>query len=294
MGLNEQRKADLNRLTAFENLINRIHVPIEKKTDFAGAIKTSYLVGRSGNPIVLLHGGGAGAIAWYSVMDRLVGSFHVIAPDVVGYGESDMPSAAYDRPFFTRWLRDFLDAIGLRKSTLVAHSQGATIALQFTLENPDRVERLVLVSPAGLKRIFPFRLLLRAMWLYGFPSVFACQWMHSLLVSDPNHLDRSSIIYATEVCRRPGGNRVAWQGRGKSITPIALEDLERINQQTLIIWGYEDKIVSHKHGYIAKQRMPHAQLEIIPNAGHIPFFDQKESFCDLLLQFLVHDSAGQM
>ena len=84
----------------------------------------------------------------------------------------------------------------------------------------------------------------------------------------------------------PGGKRAFWQGRGKAVSPIPPEQLTRITNQTLIISGSEEKFFPVAHSEAAKQVMPNAQLKVIPEAAHIPFFEQSEIFDDILLQFL--------
>ncbi len=88
----------MNRRTAFQNLINLIDVKVEQRHVSAGKIKTNYIIGGEGEPVVLLHGAGAGAITWYKTIGPLAKHFKVIAPDMVGYDESDKPPAPYDRP----------------------------------------------------------------------------------------------------------------------------------------------------------------------------------------------------
>ena len=100
-------------------LIDKIEVPVEQKEVTAGAVKTAYLSAGAGLPVVCLHGAGAGAVTWYPSIAALAGHFHVIAPDIVDYGESDKPNAAYDRPYFAAWLRDFLSALEISKAHIV-------------------------------------------------------------------------------------------------------------------------------------------------------------------------------
>ncbi len=74
----------------------------------AGSIKTAYLSSGSGLPLILLYGGGAGAVTWYLSIGALSKNFRVIAPDIVGYGESDKPNAPYDKAYFAKWFKSFL------------------------------------------------------------------------------------------------------------------------------------------------------------------------------------------
>jgi len=276
----------LSRLAALQSLTNRIGVPVERRSVSAGTIKTTYFAAGNGQPVVLVHGAGAGGITWYRVIGPLSHHSRVIAPDVVGYGESDKPSAPYDRPYFATWLRDFLDALALQKASFVGSSQGGAIALQFTLEYPERVDRLVLVDSVGFGKGLSLGGVLGLMWGNTFPSRAAGWWFERYLVCDPRSIDASWREYRLEVCRMPGGKRVFWQGRGKAADPIPMEQLCQVTHPTLIIWGEEERFVPLSHAKAAQKVMPNAQLQVIPKAGHIPFFDQPEAFNDVLDRFL--------
>ncbi|WP_417887530.1 alpha/beta fold hydrolase [Zunongwangia sp.] len=105
----------------------------------------------NGYPVILLHGTGAGSVTWYPSISILSKYFQVIAPDIVGYGESDKPNnVPYNRPYFAKWLKGFMEKLKISKANLVGFSQGGAIALQFVMDNPNMVNKLVLVNAAGL------------------------------------------------------------------------------------------------------------------------------------------------
>ena len=247
---------------------------------------TNYFIAGKGHPVLFLHGGGAGAAVWQPVMRSLPPSFCSIAPDLVGYGDSDKPHASYNRHFFSDWLESFMDVIGLEKCVFVGHSLGGAIALQFALDHPERVERLTLVCSAGLGLSLPVIPLLYGLLLYSFPSRTASRRLHSRLVHNPESLQKSFIEYSVEVCLKPGGSRAFWEGCGQAVLPIPLVLLKTISHRTLFIWGVEDRVFPLAHARRAARLMPHARLHPIPRAGHIPFFDQPGMFNDVLLKFL--------
>jgi 4,5:9,10-diseco-3-hydroxy-5,9,17-trioxoandrosta-1(10),2-diene-4-oate hydrolase len=276
----------MERKTAYQSLINLIGVPVEQKTVHAGNIKTNYLEAGKGQPLIFLHGAGAGAVTWYKTIGPLSSHFHVIAPDVVGYGESDKPSAPYDRPYFSAWLKDFADELGVEKASVVGNSQGGAIAIQYTLDNPHKVDRLVLVGSGGLGKGIPPGAFLGFLWLNMLPSNMASKWMARYLFYNPKSADEAYRKYSVEVCRMPGGNRVFFQGRGRAVSPIPAEELRKISQPTLIIWGREERFFPLAHAEAAHEAIPNSQLHVIPKAGHLPFIDQPELFNDALIKFL--------
>jgi 2-hydroxymuconate-semialdehyde hydrolase len=269
-----------------QEIINRIEVPVEQGEVAAGSVKTAYLSAGSGRPVVCLHGAGAGAVTWYPSISALADHFHVIAPDTVGFGESDKPKASYDRPYYAAWLRDFLLALEIPKAHVIGSSLGGAISLQFSLENPEMVDKLVLVDSGALGAKAPFGAMLGIFWTYVFPSAAAARFMSRYLVTKPENLDPDFGPYSVQVVKRPGGKNWFWQGGGAAISAMPEDELRQIQHQTLIVWGEDDSFFSIDSGDAAAQIMPHARLHRIQDAGHICFMDQPEVFNDTVLQFL--------
>lgn len=274
------------RADAVGELIARTGIPVERCSARAGNVRTCYWAAGSGETLVLLHGGGAGAATWHPLIPALSAYFRVIVPDIVGFGESDKPSAPYDRPFFSQWLWDFLCALGLNRSHLAGLSMGGPIAVQFCLDHAERVDRLVLIDSAGLGKEMPAGAFLGLMWLNSLPSPAAGRFMNRYLVHCPDRIHPAWADYAVEVCRKPGGTRVFWQGRGAAVTPIPADQLRSIAQPTLIVWGEKERFYPLAHAEMAAKIIPNAQLCVIPGAGHIPFFDQPQAAGEAVIRFL--------
>jgi 2-hydroxymuconate-semialdehyde hydrolase len=268
-----------------QEIINRIRVPLAQREVAAGTVKTVYLSAGSGPPVVCLHGGGAGAVTWYPSIGALAEHFHVIAPDLVGYGESDKPKAAYDRPYFAAWLRDLFLALEIPNAHVVGMSLGGAISLQFALENPEMVEKLVLVDSAALPGKTSFGFLFGLIWSYSFPSVASSRYVSRYLAARPENIDPDFGPYSLQVVKKPGGKNVFPQASA-AVSAMPEEELRQIQHQTLIIWGEEDRVFPTTTGEAAAQIMPSARLHRIQDAGHIPFLDQPQVFNELLLQFL--------
>jgi len=295
----------MKRIALLQKIVKQIGVPVEHlsvqgATIKGRRIKTSYLSAGAGKPILLLHGGdaGAGSIRWYPVIGPLSTCFRVIVPDMLGYGESDKPFASYDRSFFSAWLKNYLDTLGLKKVSLVGHSVGGAIASQFTLDHPEYIEQLVLVNAAGLgegtQRI-PARIKVRMIWQNLFPSCAASRWflehygLFNARMINETMLDIEE--YGCEVIRMSGGRRVFWLGRGRVIDPIPLERLGQITQPTLLVWGEEDINFPPAIARLAMKMMKDTQLCLIPRAGHNCFYDQPDMFNDILKRFLMEDNS---
>ncbi|MBI5226085.1 alpha/beta hydrolase [Candidatus Micrarchaeota archaeon] len=249
---------------------------------------TQYLesdTANAGTTVILIHGAGEGAVTWYPVWSRFSKERQVLAPDVIGYGESDKPHAAYDGSYFSDWLLAFLDARGLRQVDLVGSSQGGAIALQFASRHPERVRKLVLVDPAGFGKVPPGILAEMAV-LNTAPNLFLAQHSLSYLVANASSVSHAWVAYGLEVLRMPGGKNVFWDGRGNITEPMSSAELERIRMPTLILWGQNDSFFPVSQAYMVQRTLPNATVQILANAGHLPFFDNPKSFSDAVLPFL--------
>ncbi|AZZ92200.1 alpha/beta fold hydrolase [Hahella sp. KA22] len=271
-------------------LIDKMGIPVTQNQVSAGNINTAYLSAGNGAPVICLHGAGAGAVTWYPSLGALSQHFHVIAPDIVGYGESDKPDAPYDRPYFSAWLQEFMAALAIPKAHIVGLSQGGAIALQFALDCPDKVDKLVLVDAAALGARPSLRPMVGMIWLNSFPSALANRFFAPSLLFDTDNRDPNHAHYSIEVLKRPGGKNAFTQGRGAAVTALPEEALRRIHNETLIIWGEQDQLFAIEHGEAAARLMPNAKLHRIPRAGHLPLMDQPELFNRALLDFLVSPS----
>jgi len=274
--------------TLRKRLITFGGLTVEQRTVIAGNIKTFYLSAGTGEPLVLLHGAGGGAVLWGPVIDLLSKHFHVIAPDVVGYGESDKPDAPYDKKYFSAWFRSFCDSLNMGKINLLGNSQGGAIAMQFTLDNPGRVKKLILVGSAGLGRwgISPGAMF-NMVAANIFPTRRTVQKTVKFLVYKTDHFDyHDGIDYLVEVIRSPGGKLPFLRGKGRAVAPFSSDELCQITNPALIIWGAKDRILPVSHGKKGHEKMPNAQLRIIHDAGHTPFIDLPEEFKDIILNFI--------
>lgn len=272
-------------------LIDRIEVPVTQNEIMAGSIKTTYLSAGDGAPVVCLHGAGAGAVTWYPSIGEISKNFQVIAPDIVGYGESDKPDASYDRPYFSAWLKEFLVSLNVHKAHIVGLSQGGSIALQFVLDNPEIVGKLVLVDSGSLGAQPSLPSFLGMLWLNVFPSPLASRFYSRYILFNPDNRDPNLGRYSVEVIKSQGGKSAFQQGRGAAVSAIPEDSLRQIENDTLIIWGQKDQLFAVAHGEAAAKVIPHSRLYCIPDAGHLPLMDQPEVFNKAILDFLSENSG---
>lgn len=275
-----------SKSTFRQKLIDRMGGTVEQCQVSTELGVTTYLSAGVGDPVILLHGAGAGAVTWYPSMATVSEGFRVIAPDVVGYGESDKPDATYDRPFFASWLKKFFDALEIEQAHVVGLSQGGAIALQFALENPSLVKKLVLVNSGALGARPSFWPMLSMILMNAIPSEVTNRFNARYLLVDPENRDPNHVLYSIEVLRKPGGKNAFSQGRGAAVSPMSAGDLCKIQNQTLIIWGGNDQLFPVEQVMESITVMPNVTLREIDCAGHLPLMDQTSTFNDTLVSFL--------
>lgn len=275
-----------NKTNYRKNLIDKIEGVVEQREITSGAITTSYLSAGKGTPLIFLHGAGAGAVTWYPSIGTIAKDFQVLVPDIVGYGESDKPDAPYDRPYFSKWLKDFLNELKIPKAHIVGLSQGGAIALQFAIDHPEMVDKLVLVDAAGLGAKVSFWPLVGMIWMNAFPSSLASRFNSRYILHNPASRDPNHSLYSVAVLKDKGGQKAFQQGRGAAVSKIPEESLRQIKNETLIIWGKEDQLFAVDYGEAAAKIIPNAKLHIIQDAGHLPQMDQPEVFNKILAGFL--------
>ena len=288
--------------------------------------RRAYRTAGSGPAVLLIHGIGDNSSAWTEVIDLLAPHFTVIAPDLLGHGLSDKPRADYSVAAYANGMRDLMSVLGVRRVTVIGHSLGGGVAMQFCYQFPDLVERLVLVAAGGVTRdVSP---LLRVLALPGVHQVIAGLRMPGLLpaaqavgrlallgavVARVQSLPaptavRSQLHDATEVMRIVNGLvdptahaafmrtlRAVVDWRGQVVTMIDRCYLtERL--PVLLVWGTADTVIPYEHALLAHSAMPHSLLETFEGAGHFPYHDDPDRFVSAVEAFIagttpmVHDS----
>jgi pimeloyl-ACP methyl ester carboxylesterase len=249
--------------------------------------------GRPDAPVVvLLHGSAGSSHTWDPVVPLLASDVRVIAPDMLGHGASAKPRGDYSLGAFASGVRDLLDLLDVEQVTVVGHSLGGGVAMQFAYQFPERCQRLVLVSSGGLGReVTP---LLRAATLPG------AEWVVPLLGRLVRRLPIAPILPpgAAEVARGFASLAETEAGRAFVHTARSVIDItgQRVDASdrlylaatmpTLLVWGDRDHFIPVAHGQHAAALMPGSRLEVFRGAGHFPMHDNSLRFARLLQDFV--------
>jgi pimeloyl-ACP methyl ester carboxylesterase len=235
-------------------------------------------------------------------MPVLARDYTVIAPDLLGHGQSDKPRADYSIAGYANAMRDLLSVLDIERVTVIGHSLGGGVAMQFAYQYPERCERMVLVSSGGIARaVSPFlRLaaapnadlvlpLLRmcATRVLGYALFRVWRWLDTDLGRDSADLRQVFDALPDVASRRAFVRtlRAAVDWRGQHITMLDRCYLTA-GMPTLLMWGTRDAIVPFRHARYAHAAMPNSQLEIFHDAGHYPHHHDPSRFVRVLRDFL--------
>jgi pimeloyl-ACP methyl ester carboxylesterase len=250
---------------------------------------------------VLLHGVAGTSATWDAVLPRLAEHYDVLAPDLLGHGESAKPRGDYSLGAYANAVRDLLEALGENRATFVGHSLGGGVAMQFAYQFLERCERLVLVDSGGLGReVHP---LLRAAALPGAGLVLPwlsrttsrgvgalVRGMSRLGIRAGPDLDETWRSFVS--LEEPAARRAFIQ-TVRSVMDLSGQRVsanERLylaeGLPTLIVWGENDPLLPVRHAREAHERIAGSRLEIFPGAGHFPHRDDPERFAAVLGDFI--------
>src|SRR3954447_2840091 len=261
-----------------------------------------YRIAGSGPPLVLIHGMVNSSRHWEEVAARLAGEYTVIAPDLIGHGDSATPRGDYSLGAHAASIRDLLTVIGVERATIIGHSLGGGVAMQFFYQFPQRTERLVLISSGGLGRDVSPMLRGAALpgasalvWAASHPHVLSSLWRTGEALrgrGSRKGVYLQAIVRALRPLEQPGA-REAFLRTLRSVIDVhgqrvsARDRLYLLGDvPTLIVWGERDNTIPIEHGRHAHGAIPHSHFETLPRAAHFPHLEDPEGLADVLRDFV--------
>jgi len=272
--------------------------------------RVSFTIAGRGPAVVLIHGVAGRAAQWDQIVGLLAENHMVVAPDLLGHGESAKPRGDYSLGAHASGIRDLVVGLGIEHASVVGHSLGGGIAMQFAYQFPERCERLALVSSGGLGgEVHP---LLRAATLPGSEIVLP-------LLAHPRVVEVASLLPRalgqvglrtrpdlTEMARgyqslSKAAARSAFIHTLRSVidpTGQRIDASDRLylasQMPTLIVWGLRDRIIPVEHARPAHEGMPGSRLELFEQAGHFPHLDDPLRFARTLEEFFEETVAARL
>jgi pimeloyl-ACP methyl ester carboxylesterase len=268
----------------------------------------AYRTAGTGPVVVLVHGIAGSSETWGRVMPALAERVTVVAPDLLGHGGSTKSAGDYSLGALAAGIRDLMIELGHDRATLIGHSLGGGVVMQFAYQFPDRCERLVLVGSGGLGR--EVALNLRALSFPGVEYLVApafhprlqaagtavMGWFRKVgLRPTPSFEEfwrgygslmdgdsRRAFFHTLHSVVDPGGQRVSAMNRLHLVS----------GTPTLIVWGDRDSVVPVRHAHEAHEAMPGSILHVLEGVGHFPQHDQPERFTRVVLDFIDSNRPG--
>jgi pimeloyl-ACP methyl ester carboxylesterase len=269
-----------------------------------------YRAAGAGPPVVLIHGMVNSSRHWEQVALRLAERHTVIAPDLIGHGDSATPRGDYSLGAHAASIRDLLSVVGIERATIIGHSLGGGVAMQFFYQFPQRVERMGLISSGGLgQEVSP---LLRGAALPGAHTLLRAAANPRLLGAMDAAAKRlrergwskAAALQAVVRAMRPleaQGGREAFLQTLRSVIDIrgqrvsARDRLYLLDDfPTLIVWGERDNTIPIEHGREAYAAIEGARFETLPRAAHFPHLEDPAGLSAILLDWMETTEPGRI
>jgi 2-hydroxy-6-oxo-6-(2'-aminophenyl)hexa-2,4-dienoate hydrolase len=269
----------------------------QNHTVAVGEVETHYLEAGDGEPLVLIHGGGAGADArgnWEGCIPEYAKRFRVIAVDMIGFGASAKPDPAtynYGQTNRNRHMIAFIEKVVGGPTYIIGNSMGGATALGVTIQRPDLVRKLVLMGAAGLDISNPDPAPRAALGAYD----YTLEGMRRLVgaLTGPNYQASDELIRYRHALTMQPGAREASAGiqahmRDDPMT-YSREAIAGVQTPTLVVGGKHDKIavLARTYGYL--ELIPNSWGFVLPHVGHWVMMEAPREFVAVTTAFLSGD-----
>ncbi|MEM8621018.1 MAG: alpha/beta fold hydrolase [Actinomycetota bacterium] len=261
----------------------------------------------SGPAVLLLHGLAGSSRTWDAVLPELALRYDVIAPDLLGHGESAKPVGDYSLGAYASGLRDLLAVLDVSSATVVGHSFGGGVAQQLAYQYSHLVNRLVLVGSGGLGR--------EVSWLLRTLSMPGAEYLMPIGFPMPlvERVDDVGRLLARRDIRWPwlsemwrayrslagASNRQAFVRTMRGVIEPGGQIIDATDRlylaarvPTMLMWGANDAIIPAEHGERAHELIEHSRLEILDEVGHFPHVETPDRFVELLVDFVETTEPG--
>ncbi len=248
--------------------------------------KIRYLeIGQSKNTLVLVHGLGASAERWINTIPYLAKDYHLIIPDLIGFGYSDKPLVDYTTDFFSDFLGKFLESTGIENPNILGSSLGGQLTAEYASTNSN-MEKLILVSPSGvMKQSTPALDAYIMAALY--PNETNAKNAFEMMEGSGIETDENIITGFIERMKLPNA-KMAFMSTilGLKNSEIIINKLKTINVPTLIIWGANDPVIpiQNADGFVSS--IKDCRFYRMDGCGHTPYVQKPKEFADIVLDFL--------
>lgn len=276
-------------LYSFDTHYRRTLAGLKKKFIQAGSQTIAYLEGGKGDTALLLHGFGTDKDNWVRFSRYLTKSYHVIAPDLPGFGESSVTiSESYDIESQVKRIHEFVLKVGLKKFHLAGNSMGGLIAGIYAADYPDEILSLSLIDPGGVMDREPSSIALEVEkgnnpLVPAQPSDFDI--LLKFVFVKPPFVPGTVKLYLGEqaAARKDFNQRVFIEAKPEDQLERRMKD---IHVNTLIIWGDTDRVFPVSGAPVLNKGIAASKLITMKNCGHVPMYERPEETAGYYLEFI--------
>lgn len=294
------KRAQAELLQQFDSRANSRYINLPEPP-----VRVHLLEAGMGETVILIHRSGGVAVGWLPLLSALEAHFHIIAPDNPGSGLSDKRSyRGVDlRGYAVEFLKSLMDSLGVSKAAFVGNSIGGYFSLLFAIAYPERVSKIVVVGAMpGIDKSIPK--FIRLLGTRGINRLLHATVLTSSLESTRELFRRILVANLIKVpplylqcaylSRVIPGADLSWLTmleqlvtfRGLRKKYLISDEMPRIKQPVLFLWGENDWFAPPSVGERACRILPKGRIEVLHDAGHLPWLDQPESSAELVVQFL--------
>ena len=247
---------------------------LETRVIQIGRVPVRFAVTGQGEPLVLIHGLAGSWRWWRRNVPALREHRTIYLIDLPGFGAMRAYRSEFSLAEAPTWIRALLQALNLRRPSIVGHSMGGAIALAFAARWPEEVDRVVLAAPA-----------------VSLPGKTIAANLVPLLAAAGRMEPRFYPTLFWDTVR--AGPVTLFRTARTLLTMDAAADIEQLRTPTLLIWGSHDDLVPLRVGQMLRGAIPSSRLQVIDRAGHVLMFDRPVAFNNAVLQFLSREDVGE-
>jgi pimeloyl-ACP methyl ester carboxylesterase len=258
----------------------------EKYVEIEGNKIRYFESGSSKHTLVLIHGLGASSERWKYVIPLFETDFHVVVPDLVGFGYSEKPSADYTLDYFSNFLEKFLISLDIKNTNIIGSSLGGQIAAEYTSTHCESVEKLILVSPSGIMKQ-PTPALDAYIMAALYPNKQSAKNAFETMEGSGKSIPIDIINGFVTRMKLPNA-KFAFMSTllGLKNSDLITEKLANISSPTLIIWGTNDPVIPITFADVFISSIENCQFYEMNECGHTPYVQEPEKFASYVLKFL--------
>ena len=261
---------------------------MKEKTILIDNLKVNYKIAGSGPAIINLHGWGSSSESWLKIQEVLAKrGYFVVCPDLPGFGKSETPLNPWTVNDYVKWLNNFIEEVKKFSSQpiepffLLGHSFGGRIAVRLAADYPEKIKKLILCDPAGIKTKPGIKTKITLFTASVGDIIFSLKPLTRFkdIARNLFYMFLSNRDYVK-------ANTIMKETIKKVLEEDLSPDLPKIETKTLIIWGKKDRIVSVEHAHVFKEKIKNSELKILPKVGHSPHLEMPEKLVEILFPFL--------